>query len=68
MFIAYRGNCVYETQGMQMCTPRHADWRQAIAAFYMVSGSPAEEGAVPCENGTIKANAVMRLNLNPVVA
>ena len=46
---------MYETQGMQMCTPRHADWRQAIEAFYMVGGSPAVEGVVPCENGTVKA-------------
>lgn len=50
---------MYETQGMQMCTPRHAEWRQAIDAFYMVAGSPAADGVVPCENGTIKENPSM---------
>ena len=56
VYMLCRGDCVYDTQGMQMCTPRHADWRQAIEAFYMVGGTPAVEGLVPCENGTLNAN------------
>lgn len=44
---------------MQRCTPRHADWRQAIEAFYMVAGSSGTvEPMVPCTNGTIRADPV----------
>ncbi len=43
---------------MQRCTPRHADWRQAIEAFYMVAGSSgAVEPMVPCKNGTVSLTA-----------
>jgi len=53
-----RGDCNYEEQTMQRCTPRHADWRQAIEAFYMVAGSSgAVEPMVPCKNGTVSLTA-----------
>lgn len=49
----HRGSCQPQGPQVHKCTPRHAAWKQMVAAFYAVSGlDPAVEPTITCEPNT----------------